>query len=68
MFAKGLQGWHIIVIVLVVLVLWGAPKLPGFAKSLGQSMRIFRKEMKQLGDEREEDKKKSSEKEQPKDE
>ena len=66
MFAKGLQGWHIIVIVLVVLVLWGAPKLPGFAKSLGQSMRIFRKEMKQLGDEREEDKKKSSEKEQPK--
>ena len=67
MFAKGLQGWHIIVIVLVVLVLWGAPKLPGFAKSLGQSMRIFRKEMKQLGDEREEDKKKSSEKEQPKD-
>lgn len=68
MFAKGLQGWHIIVLVLVVLVLWGAPKLPGFAKSLGQSMRIFRKEMKQLGDEREEDKKKSSEKEQPKDE
>jgi len=68
MFAKGLQGWHIIVLVLVVLVLWGAPKLPGFAKSIGQSMRIFRKEMKQLGDEREEDKKKSSEKEQPKDE
>jgi sec-independent protein translocase protein TatA len=58
MFAKGLQGWHIIVLVLVVLVLWGAPKLPGFAKSLGQSMRIFRKEMKKQG----------SEKEQPKDE
>jgi len=65
---KGLQSWHGIVLVLVVLVIWGAPKLPGFAKSLGQSMRIFRKEMKQLGDEREEDKKKSSEKEQPKDE
>jgi Sec-independent protein translocase protein TatA len=29
-------------------------------------MRIFRKEMKQLGDERDEDKKASSEKEQPK--
>lgn len=68
MFAKGLQGWHIIVLVLVVLVLWGAPKLPGFAKSLGQSMRIFRKEMKQLGDERAEDKKQGSEKELPKDE
>jgi len=60
--------WHIWVILLVVLVIWGAPKLPGFAKSLGQSMRIFRKEMKQLGDERAEDKKQSTEKEQPKDE
>ncbi len=61
-------SWHIWVILLVVLVIWGAPKLPGFAKSLGQSMRIFRKEMKQLGDERAEDKKQGSEKEQPKDE
>ena len=64
---RGLEGWHIIFIVLVVLVIWGAPKLPGFAKSLGQSMRIFRKEMKQLGDERAEDKKATPEKEQPKD-
>ncbi|MEI8231744.1 MAG: twin-arginine translocase TatA/TatE family subunit [Actinomycetes bacterium] len=62
-----LQGWHFIFIVLVVLVIWGAPKLPGFAKSLGESMRIFRKEMKQLGDERAEDKKQSSEKVEPKD-
>jgi sec-independent protein translocase protein TatA len=62
------RSWHIWVILLVVLVIWGAPKLPGFAKSLGQSMRIFRKEMKQLGDERAEDKKQGSEKEQPKDE
>jgi len=63
---RGLEGWHIIVIVLVVLVIWGAPKLPGFAKSLGQSMRIFRKEMKQMGDERAEDKKTSVEKDQTK--
>lgn len=59
MFARGLEGWHIIVIVLVVVLLWGAPKLPGMAKSLGESMRIFRKEMKTLSDERGEDKKKS---------
>jgi sec-independent protein translocase protein TatA len=65
---RGLEGWHIIVIVLVVLVIWGAPKLPGFAKSLGQSMRIFRKEMKQMGDERAEDKKTSVEKDQTKEE
>jgi sec-independent protein translocase protein TatA len=57
MFARGLEGWHIIVIVLVVVLLWGAPKLPGMAKSLGESMRIFRKEMKSLGDERSADKK-----------
>jgi len=62
------RSWHIYVILLVVLVIWGAPKLPGFAKSLGQSMRIFRKEMKQLGDERAEDKKQGTEKEPPKDE
>ncbi|MEN9971105.1 MAG: hypothetical protein RLZZ606_930 [Actinomycetota bacterium] len=62
-----LEGWHLGFIILVVLIIWGAPKLPTFAKSLGESMRIFRKEMKQLGDERDEDKKKaSSEKEQPK--
>jgi len=65
--ARGIfEGWHFIVIVLVVLIIWGAPKLPGFAKSLGQSMRIFRKEMKQMGDERAEDKKSLDKKDEPK--
>jgi sec-independent protein translocase protein TatA len=49
---RGLEGWHFIVILVIVLLLWGAPKLPGLAKSLGQSMRIFRKEMKGLGDDK----------------
>jgi sec-independent protein translocase protein TatA len=57
MFRNGLEGWHLIVLVLLVLLLWGGPKLPGLAKSLGESMRIFRKEMKTLGDERNADKK-----------
>lgn len=57
MFKNGLEGWHLIVLVLLVLLLWGGPKLPGLAKSLGESMRIFRKEMKTLGDERSADKK-----------
>lgn len=57
MFKNGLEGWHVIVLVLLVLLLWGGPKLPGLAKSLGESMRIFRKEMKTLGDERSADKK-----------
>lgn len=51
MFGNALQGWHIIIIVLVVLLLFGAPKLPGLAKSIGQSMRIFRKEVKTMKDE-----------------
>ncbi|MEY4398114.1 MAG: twin-arginine translocase TatA/TatE family subunit [Actinomycetota bacterium] len=57
MFRNGLEGWHVIVLVLLVLLLWGGPKLPGLAKSLGESMRIFRKEMKTMGDERASDKK-----------
>jgi sec-independent protein translocase protein TatA len=48
---QGLQGWHFIVIIAVVVLLFGAPKLPGLAKSLGQSLRVFRGEMKQMKDE-----------------
>ena len=42
---------EIILIVIVVLLLFGAgaaKKLPGAAKSLGQSLRIFKAEMKQM--------------------
>lgn len=41
-----LQGWEWIIILVIVLLLWGAPKLPALAKSLAQSMRIFKKEIK----------------------
>lgn len=41
-----LNGWEWIIILAIVLVLFGAPKLPGLAKSLGESIRIFKKEMK----------------------
>ena len=44
------EGWWILVIIVLALLLFGAPKLPGLAKSLGQSMRIFRGEMKQMKD------------------
>lgn len=44
----GLQGWHLIVLIAIVLLLFGAPKLPGLARSLGQSMRIFRSEVKTM--------------------
>jgi len=37
---------HLILILVIVLLLFGAPKLPGLARSLGQSMKIFRAEIK----------------------
>ena len=46
----NLSGWHFLIIIAVVVLLFGAPKLPGLAKSLGQSLRIFRGEMKQMKD------------------
>ena len=54
---RGLEGWHFIVIALVVLVIWGGPKLPTMAKNLGESMRVFRKEMRTMNDEKAADKK-----------
>lgn len=43
---QGLGGWHLVVILFIILLLFGAPKLPGLAKSLGQSMRILKKEVR----------------------
>ncbi len=42
----GLRGWEWVIILVIVLLLWGAPKLPALAKSLGQSMKIFKKEIR----------------------
>jgi sec-independent protein translocase protein TatA len=45
-----LQGWEWIIILAIVLLLWGAPKLPALAKSAAQSMRIFKKEINRSGE------------------
>ncbi|WP_445995906.1 twin-arginine translocase TatA/TatE family subunit [Okibacterium fritillariae] len=42
----NLTGWHLLAIVFLVLLLFGAPKLPGLAKSVGQSLKIFKNEVK----------------------
>lgn len=46
----ALKPSHLIVLAIVVLVLFGAKKLPDFARSLGQSLRIFKSETKALRD------------------
>lgn len=38
------QSW--LIVLAVVLVLFGATRLPALSKSLGQSIKIFRKEIK----------------------
>jgi sec-independent protein translocase protein TatA len=43
---SGLTGWHFLVVLIVVLLLFGATKLPALAKGLGESMRIFKSEIK----------------------
>lgn len=42
---------HILLLLLVVVVLFGAKRLPDSARSLGKSMRIFKSEMKEMKDE-----------------
>jgi sec-independent protein translocase protein TatA len=48
----NLSGWHIIIVAGVVVLLFGAAKLPVFSKNLGQSIKIFRKEIHEVQDER----------------
>jgi sec-independent protein translocase protein TatA len=46
MFVRGLEGWHIVIIVALIAVLFGARRMPDAARSIGQSLRIFKSEMK----------------------
>ncbi|MBG6083391.1 Sec-independent protein translocase subunit TatA [Zhihengliuella flava] len=47
----GIQGWQWLIIIALVLLLFGAPKLPALARSMGQSLRIFKTEVRQMKDE-----------------
>jgi sec-independent protein translocase protein TatA len=40
-----LEPWHVIVLLLVVVVLFGYKRLPDAARSMGRSMRIFKSEV-----------------------
>lgn len=42
---SNIGGPTLIVILFIVLLLFGAPKLPALARSLGQSMKILKKEV-----------------------
>ena len=44
----SLGPWEIAIIVLLIIVLFGAKKLPDAARSIGRSMRIFKSEVKEM--------------------
>ncbi len=47
--AKGLfEGWHIVVLILVIVVVFGWKRLPDAARGLGRSMRIFKSEVDEM--------------------
>ena len=48
MFRNGLEPWHILVMVAVLVLLFGSKKLPEMARGLGKSMRILKAETKAL--------------------
>src|SRR5215510_4431083 len=44
----ALAPWHIIILLVVLVLLFGARRLPGAAKSLGESMHIFKRSVQGL--------------------
>lgn len=50
MFNGAVKPWHIIVLVVVLILLFGAKRLPDAARSLGRSLRIIKAETRGLAD------------------
>lgn len=45
---RGLQGWHLIILIVLVVLLFGWKRLPDAARSLGRSMRVFKSEVDEM--------------------
>jgi sec-independent protein translocase protein TatA len=51
LFLGGIGGWEVLLIMLVVLLLFGAKKIPELARGLGTGIREFKDASKDLRDE-----------------
>lgn len=47
----GMSIWHLIIIGLIVLVIFGPGRLPGLGKSMGEAIRGFKKGLDGINDE-----------------
>ena len=55
---NSLKPWHLLVLAIVFLILFGSKRLPDSARSLGRSLRIFKSEVLEMNkDDAKEDKK-----------
>ena len=55
---NSLKPWHLLVVAVVFLILFGSKRLPDSARSLGRSLRIFKSEVQEMNkDDAKEDKK-----------
>ncbi|OLT46699.1 prohead protease [Saccharomonospora sp. CUA-673] len=52
---NAFQPWHLLILLLVVIVLFGAKRLPDTARSIGKSMKIFKAETKDMRGEQADD-------------
>ncbi|MEU9399384.1 Sec-independent protein translocase subunit TatA [Streptomyces sp. SID4985] len=48
MLRNGLEPWHLLVVAIVFIVLFGSRKLPDTARALGKSLRILKSEAKAM--------------------
>lgn len=51
---SNFKGWEIVIVLVLLLLLFGAKRLPDAARGLGRSMRIFKAETKGLRDDNDE--------------
>jgi len=51
MFAAWLGGWEWVIVILAILLLFGAKKIPELARGLGQGIKEFKKATREVTDE-----------------
>lgn len=48
-----IQIWHVVVLIIAFVLLFGWKNLPNIARSMGESMRVFKSEVDQMKDDNE---------------